>query len=373
MDGTDNSDQLRTLTLSMNQVDDKVPLSQIAQSTTCVALETRDTVLIGNIAKVMHQNNRLYVADREAIYTFDEAGAFISKLHAIGKGPDEYTAVSDFVPDAAGNLWVLSRGNQTLLQYAPDNRLLNRIALNYHAIAISLITPQTMLLYMGNELNEENKHQVRLLNLTTQKATETALPINVEKSKYLHVNGQNITAGGAEGTNRYLFQPFNDTIYRVTPSAEVSPAFYLDINKQNIPATFYDHPYENIMDFFQTLHKHTYAYGTQLFAETPTGYLFSFYQGGKCHFALLPKSEEGNERVFLQLEADGSLCGYPINLTDLSLFIQPNNELIIPLTPSDIMEYAESTADAAALPTLKAQLRGGAEDSNPLLLLVGLK
>ena len=73
--------------------------SMVEDSVLVIPLETRDDCLIGEMTKMVYQNNLIYVSDNvsKAIYVFDETGKLVTKLRAVGNGPGEYLNITSFV------------------------------------------------------------------------------------------------------------------------------------------------------------------------------------------------------------------------------------------------------------------------------------
>ncbi len=67
-----------------------------------IPLETSNDVLIGKIGKFIEHQNRYYILDvppggQFIVYAFDATGKFIFKIDKRGKGPGEYTDLSDII------------------------------------------------------------------------------------------------------------------------------------------------------------------------------------------------------------------------------------------------------------------------------------
>lgn len=361
------------LKLSMDRVLDEVKLSAIASSVKCIPLETNDSVLIGPIARVIQSGEFMYVADRNALYKFANNGAVIASLQKSGPGADEYTAISDFQIAPDGTIWLLSQSNRTLYRYGMDNVLKEKISLDCWVSNICLVRPDKMLLYVGNEMDGGQGKQVLSLNLTTQKVADGYLPIDAKKGKYLHIRSRNYFSGGSQSLPGYFFQAFNDTVYKVSSDGVLSPFLRLNLADANIPASFFDVEYSDVMDFFQNLSKHPYAYGTNLFAELESCYLVSFYRSGECFFATLPKVKGESESVFKAIKEDSYLLGYTFDLNTSPFFVQKDNRLIIPLAVPELLTYIEDTFGEEEAAKFKTQFHIVSEDPNPMLLCVELK
>lgn len=361
------------LSLLMNNVLEKVKLSDIASSVKCISLETNDSVLIGDIVRIIRTDEFVYVADRNTLFKFDNEGKVAALLQKSGFGPDEYANISDFQIASDGTIWLLSRNDRILYRYDEDNIMIEKVNFDCWVSNICLVNSNKMLLYVGNEITGGHGNQVLQLDLITKKISDKYLPIEANKENYLHVRSGNYFSGGSQPFKRYFFQQFNDTIYDISSDGVLSSAFYINIAGRNIPASFFEIEYSNVMDFFQNLSKTSYAYGSSLFAEYENSYLFSFYQFGECYLAIFPKEKRKGECVFKNIEEDTQLLGYTCSIGNLNVFIQENNNLIIPIAVPELLKYAEDRLGEEGVVNLKEKFNIFSEEQNPILLCVELK
>ncbi|PKO98453.1 MAG: hypothetical protein CVU13_09855 [Bacteroidetes bacterium HGW-Bacteroidetes-8] len=86
-----------------------VKLSEVANSIEYIPLETSDSILIGNISKIVCENNKIYVSDNsDKLFVFDREGMHLRTLNRKGRGPGEYVVLRSFkVDDVTGNILVL--------------------------------------------------------------------------------------------------------------------------------------------------------------------------------------------------------------------------------------------------------------------------
>lgn len=372
--GRKTEDGVNTLHLSMDHVQDDVSLSEIASSVSCISLATSNSTLIDEVIRVISQNGFVYVADKGSVYKYDKSGRLVDKLHQQGLAPNEYNSVSDFQVDSQGNVWIVSRNEKGLYKYNWANELQTKITLDCWVSNIYLADDETMLLYVGNEVDGSGNKQLHEFDLLTKKRAKASLDIDSQKNKYLHIRSNNYFSGVSDQACSFFFQPFNDTIYRVSPpDLDIIPAFYVDMASKNIPASFYDKEYHDVMDFFQNLSKNAYAYGTDLFLEQPASYLFSFYQAGQCYMALLPKEKDSVGLVFKGIIEDTHLCGFPIELNGLKLFAQRDGSLVLVLSASDILDFSQEKLNEPERDKLRKVFKSGEEDQNEMLLHIELK
>ncbi|MCG8476213.1 MAG: 6-bladed beta-propeller [Cytophagales bacterium] len=87
-----------------------------------VFLETKPDYLIGEINGLVFKNDRIYILDgtQEQILSFSRKGKAIGKIKDLGRGPMEYTRISDFdIFD--DKLYLSDPSYKTFLQYDANN------------------------------------------------------------------------------------------------------------------------------------------------------------------------------------------------------------------------------------------------------------
>ena len=93
--------------------EDEVYLSDYAKSIKYIKLESNPSCLISkHIDKLMIRDSILIISDRKSIFLFTIQGKFIKKLGNQGKGPSEYSQVTDFTISQDGNTIIVYDWNQ---------------------------------------------------------------------------------------------------------------------------------------------------------------------------------------------------------------------------------------------------------------------
>ena len=86
-----------------------------------VPLETSSSSMVGNIRKVFVEGGKIYVWDDKSIINiFSITGRHLNTLNRVGRGPEEYANMSDFIIAENGNIFILSQ-NKEIIEY--DNSL----------------------------------------------------------------------------------------------------------------------------------------------------------------------------------------------------------------------------------------------------------
>jgi hypothetical protein len=98
------------------------------------------------------------------------------------------------------------------------------------------------------------------------------------------------------------------------------------------------------------------------------GSLFvSYFYDRALHLALVSKETKQSTVDFTSFAEDTHLAGYPVDPAELNPFVY-GNELIIPLDPSDIIDYAAEHPEAAD--RIREAIKYVNADQNPVLLIV---
>ncbi len=365
--GKTESTSLQVLDFSIENVSDAINVSALTDDVSLIPLETVDSLILGQLVRVIQKDGFIYVADRQALYQFDDAGKCRKKISKQGEGPDEYLSIIDFQIDKEGNPWILSGNNRKLFRYDWNGLLRQQIPLPCGALKIHLEDDNFMYLYAGNEKDAGNSYQLKLLNLATGQFEKDYLPIDDKKSVYLHVFSNNNFSTTDSGP--YFFQMFNDTVYQLSSHGELLPAYYLNLDNKNIPASFFQQEYQDIMDFFGHLHANKYAYGTSLFMKNENTTWIAYFYDKKSYWGVLNKSGCAVSTV---LKEDVLLSGYPVPMAELEFYEQDNKRLFIVLWPGDILDYSKEHLTKAQQLELEKRTGPLGMEGNPLLLRLGM-
>ena len=94
-----SDDDVKLLKIDWGHISDAIDYSSMVEDgVVMIPLETKDDCVIGEVTKLIYQNNLFYIADNmsKSIFVFDKFGKLKSKIHAAGNGPGEYTNISYF-------------------------------------------------------------------------------------------------------------------------------------------------------------------------------------------------------------------------------------------------------------------------------------
>lgn len=347
--GKSDSETIQTLEVDIQAEESKKPLSDFAENT-LVVLPTSDSLLIGEIYRIRSQGDYVYQSDGANLYKFHLNGSYQGKISRQGQGPEEYINIGDFHIDNQGDAWLSCRNNNSIYQYSWDNEFKQRIKVDLWMEHIFWHN-KGLYIYSGNETGFDNAYQLHYLNLDNKQIEHHFKPIDKYMSQYLFVFMTNVFQK-AKDNAAYFTQMFNDTIYSLSPDT-YKPKYVVNLGNHNIPKSFYEHNYRDIMDFFTRLHdENRLAYGINAFVETNTNYCIGYIYQEKVHLSILPKDSQKEQARFNTLYVD-KLFNHPIDLSEATLFVGDNGRIIIPLQPFDIIAYGKEHLSPEQLKSLK--------------------
>jgi hypothetical protein len=100
--------------------EDALFLSTISSQARVIVLETTPESMIGAVSKLVATDSMLCVLDKrsKAVLLFDTEGRFLTKVGKVGRGPGEYTSISDCAIASEGEtINVLDANTQVIHQY----------------------------------------------------------------------------------------------------------------------------------------------------------------------------------------------------------------------------------------------------------------
>jgi hypothetical protein len=239
---------------SLSQLPSHLKVSTFANSIDYIPLETNDTVLIGEIDKIIKRADKLFVMDKMTgtIFCFNSEGKFLYKLMEKGNGPGEYYSIGDFNVTENEEIVIYS-SSQGLLFYNEDGfiRKINSsiIAENFY------LDKDTVWFHVGRFPNEpifkEFPKQYRLVKTVNNKIIGEYLPykskdyylqIPVSRNSFFifqdtlnlvdHLNQETYSIVNGEVTGKYKFEfTTNKETFNYNNSEAVNNSIFEKINK----------------------------------------------------------------------------------------------------------------------------------------------
>ena len=202
-------------------------------------------ILIGEVEKLWITPRHIVVADKyksKAIFVFDRSGNTQAIINRLGRGPQEYTDLTDVVltPDKE-RIVVLDNSKKKLLYYAMNGDFLYDKDLPFNATDLEYVDEQKIMVrtyeYQKNDPNstfdKNNRHYVYVLD-TLMNLTHSAMstpPFIKRFEDRLYVNPAH-----------------SDTIYRVAEGGSLVPQYKIDMTAIDGVSNFGKEPMEKIME-----------------------------------------------------------------------------------------------------------------------------
>lgn len=222
--------QITTIDLLATPKSEITTLSEIATDVKYIPLQTNENSLIKYVYDFMPSNNKLYIYALSSILCFDNSGKYLYKLDKQGRGPEEYTYITDWDLSPANNLLIMLVPNKILFYNITDKGFVYSKALNTKGQPRNIDfgpDQKSILLSFGSSQGDEPFRNV-LINLAGD--TLKAIPNSYKYTK----NTKMMFGAKYENTlfrnNNSLYFKFwlSDTIFALDKSGKVSPFLKLD-------------------------------------------------------------------------------------------------------------------------------------------------
>jgi hypothetical protein len=176
--GETSIDQGRAIRIEIPEITESLLASEVFDSISFIDIETGPDCMIGSIKKIMPAYNSLYILDEisRSILCFTDEGKFRGKFQKIGKGPEEYSSISDFDINTSTKEIVLLVDNKDLIFLDYDLNFIRRKGTNTMASCLLCLNPTKIALYThifstAIEPNSSEYFQLIVLDLESGEKT----------------------------------------------------------------------------------------------------------------------------------------------------------------------------------------------------------
>lgn len=321
-----------------------------------IPLETTDSSLIGDVDKILYQDNKFYILDKvgKKILIFDQDGKNIQIIHQVGQGPGEYLEPCDMDIDKKGNIYVSDWGNQSIITYKNGN-------LNDHEV---LKIGQYFLDFAMTE------KYIYLSNIVQENSFKISLALWDKEKGVIRVLKNNERIAGdklAYRAKHYFYRSENSITYyeRFYPDIyqieKDTINYYINLLTKKIPSPkeleewSQGTPTEQMMKSMQYVGDISSCYETEK-------YIFITIQGMPPGYGIINK--ENNQTYYIPAHK------YK-NIPNGGAIATTGKEFISYMTPTEdnIQQILSSVTDAEK----QLQIKSLDEESNPILVLFSYK
>lgn len=332
---------------------------------TIVPLETNDSVLIGEIDKVIFYETRLYVATfspEQAVYIFNLQGKLLHKISRKGRGAEEYLQLSDmFIDSRNRTLYLLSRIDEKLLVFDVDEyRLVKTIRLP-KAFVKMVSLENGYIGYMGNYSQDKNQ-PYNLWAMNSRYEIE---------SQYMKIDSRweskmaSIHSLSTYQDSLYYIAPTDFNIYRCQ-GKDMCVDHTVRFGKFHLPAEqlSYDEykEYTRNPDYITTIEK---------FQETPDFYIYWVLAAGQNRLCLYNKNNRESQVCELTAYTGKYFISFG-RMIDIT-----SDYIITSVSASDMCTYLKGGNEYVnfeekypkQIQRMREEFSGIQEDSNPCIVI----
>ena len=142
---------------------DKVFLSEIADSISYIQLQSDSNCIIGDIRKpdknIQFGLDRFFINDGKNLFSFNNSGAFLFKIGRQGKGPGEYISIDNFsILEKYRLILIYSAAQQKLLIYTYENKFVKSIKIDYWPLQLATLKDEYIVFGSGKGRRDLNEY-----------------------------------------------------------------------------------------------------------------------------------------------------------------------------------------------------------------------
>ena len=344
--GSNTDVECKRVELDLDAV--KIEDESIFSACTLLQLEVTEQSLLGDISKVMMDENQIYVLSmmEPTLFVFDRSGKFRFKLKR-GQGPGEILFVSD-IAMKGDSLFVLDN-YRVIKAYGKDGSYLGD-RMKLESPYFSMYMTKNGICLMDPNIGKRSDH---ILHVFTQNGEELYLP----KNEWLRDVSFTTYSAMRDG---YIVWPLSDRIYRIDQeTSRVVPAYWVDFKGKWIGEQEFKEKMKNKDMCGGRLDK--YARWLKDVVALPDGGLFFAFKYDKDYYV---KCTAGIPSVYEHL-----LEGFPdMRSSSVGSY---GDKLIYVYSPDALKSYRDEHP-GGRLSSLE-WLDGHVEDLNPVLCLIPVK
>ena len=338
--------------------DETVPLDSLIADVEFLKLGQTGDVLIGQVNKLWITEQHVIVADRltsQAIFVFDREGNAQTVINRLGRGPQEYTHVTDVIltPDKE-RIVVLDVFKKKLLYYSMNGDYLYDKDMSFCIGSLEYIDDQTIMgVAYGYQTEdpglasyENNQHYVYVLD-TMMNITGSAMTVQPFINRF--------------GDRVYVNPSHSDTIYRVTKNAGFAPQYLLDMSAIGGIANFGHEPMEKITEL-----RKVHNYFPNSYVDGKDFAVFRF---------ALPLEKNRSEEVLYDKRTGRSYAIEGQSHDFLNIYFM-SNEFVHEdkfITVMSAFQFVDAGLPMKGFEKLAAIKEGLTDEDNPVLLFYTLK
>ena len=223
---------VQNIILNLN-LDQKLFLSEIADSIEIIPLEQTDESDISLVWRIVPHKDRYYMLNMVGfnngrVLVFDKKGNFIYKLDKRGQGPGEYTELNDIAIDDVQKELLLLTAIHGVYRYDLEGNFIDRNRMSAHGDNLAIDSAGNI--YQTVSCNEANPKRLLFISRTDSSYFHKLNKNDfVRVRQYIHSNLFDIYNGGV-----YYSDPYCDSIFNVTNGTK-TPYLFINYDGKSFP------------------------------------------------------------------------------------------------------------------------------------------
>lgn len=328
-----------------------------------IPLETNDSCLLGNIQRIIYQNNKYYILDdNHTITIFDTTGNFNRALNKQGRAPGEYKSIRDFVV-IGDNIWIYDEVNQSISCF--DSNFNKTDELKVQTTFNNIANVENTIYCAGKWLGYESKNFQILQYNTENKKTAQFMEYPAQNQKYIAFGKKDQLA---PSLNNCLFiQPYCDTIFELV-NGTIVPKYQYNFSERFIDKRF--------VEFEEALkaQQNKMIMGIEGIYQTQSSIIIFYVDQQDGRFAIYNK-KSGDCNVY-DYQFKNSRLG---DLKTMAINFTPNQELITIYGAHNLRTYTQEIFDknkfqrTEDLQQIENIIKNLKDDDNPVIFKYRLK
>lgn len=354
---------------NVNNAFDYSPM--VEDSVIMIPLETTEECLIGEVTKLIFQDNLFYIADNisKSIFVFDMSGKLKTKVHSVGNGPGEYTNISYFTVHGTDMIIFDHFMGKFLFYDAVGNFIRDKGRGNIWAE--ELFCMEDKLYLINSSKTKEGCYKLFTVNLKNHDNIEKYLPFNELKDNQGYGKDSYALLG-----NEALICTFPYKSLYTVKEGNVSLTYKIDFGNKYLPQQYIEGDGTTAL---RTAERENYVTGVKQIWQSEQ-YIFLYFNDSEFDYLTIYNKETNNMQTTKQMQ-NSKMGDLLLQLANKGFIIK--DELIIQYYDADSWNYPSIAERLESSDThfytedlrqkfLKLAKTDGSE-SNPIILIQKLK